>query len=43
MRLPRQENWNGLPFPPPGNIPDPEIKAISPGWQADALLLSHQE
>ena len=26
-----------------GNIPDPEIKAISPGWQADALLLSHQE
>ena len=24
-----QENWSGLPFPPPGNFPDPGIKSIS--------------
>ena len=28
--LPRQEYWNGLPFPPPGNLPNPEIKPASP-------------
>ena len=28
--LPRQENWSGLPFPPPGHLPDPEIKPVSP-------------
>jgi len=22
MRLPRQEYWSGLPFPPPGDLPD---------------------
>ena len=26
----RQEYWNGLPFPCPGDIPDPEIKLLSP-------------
>ena len=37
----RQEYWSGLPFPPPGNHPDPEIKPESPALQADSLLLSH--
>ena len=23
MGFPRQEHWNGLPFPPPGGLPDP--------------------
>ena len=26
----RQEYWNGLPFPPPGDLPNPEIKPASP-------------
>ena len=26
----RQEYWNGLPFPPPGDLPDPSIKPASP-------------
>ena len=25
----RQEYWNGLPFPPPGDLPDPGIKPSS--------------
>ena len=28
--FPRQEYWSGLPFPPPGDLPDPRIKPISP-------------
>ena len=27
---PRQEHWNGLPFPTPGDLPDPEIELVSP-------------
>ena len=25
-----QEYWSGLPFPPPGDLPDPGIKPTSP-------------
>ena len=25
-----QEYWSGLPFPPPGDLPNPEIKPVSP-------------
>ena len=25
-----QEYWRGLPFPPPGDLPDPGIKTVSP-------------
>ena len=35
MRFPRQEYCSGLPFPSPGDLPDPEIKPTSPalaGW-----------
>ena len=28
--FPRQEYWNGLPFPPPGDLPDPRIEPLSP-------------
>ena len=38
MGLSRQEYWRGLPFPSPGNLPDPGIEAGSPALQADALL-----
>ena len=30
MGFPRQEYWSGLPFPSPGDLPDPVIKPISP-------------
>ena len=33
----RQEYWSGLPFPSPGNLPDPGIEPRSPALQADAL------
>ena len=33
----RQEYWSGLPFPSPGDLPDPEIKPESPALWADAL------
>ena len=31
MGFSRQEYWSGLPFPSPGNLPDPGIKPRSPG------------
>ena len=34
----RQEYWNGLPFPSPGDLPDPGIEPRSTALQADALL-----
>ena len=30
LGFPRQEYWSGLPFPPPGDLPDPGIEARSP-------------
>ena len=36
MEFSRQEYWRGLPFPTPGNLPDPGIKPGSPAWQADS-------
>ena len=38
MTFSRHESWSGLPFPPPGNLPDPEIELGSPAVQADSLL-----
>ena len=32
-----QEYWNGVPFPSPGDLPDPGIEPGSPALQADAL------
>ena len=32
----------GLPFPSPGNRPDPGIESMSLHWQACSLLLDHQ-
>ena len=31
----RQEYWSGLPFPSPGDLPDPGIEPGSPVLQAD--------
>ena len=33
----RQEYWSGLPFPSPGDLPNPGIEPRSPALQADAL------
>ena len=37
MGFSRQEYWSGLPFPSPGDCPDPGIKPGSPTLEADAL------
>jgi len=38
MGFSRQEYWSGLPFPSPGDLPDPGIEPRSPALQAAALL-----
>ena len=38
MEFSRQEYWSGLPFPSPGDFPDPGIEPRSPALQADSLL-----
>ena len=43
MGFPRQEYWSGLPFPPPGDLPDLGIEPmsyVSPVLQEDSLLLA---
>ena len=40
MGFPRQEYWSGLPFPSPGDHPNPGTEPRSPALQADSLLLS---
>ena len=37
MGFSRQEHWSGLPFPSPGDLPEPEIEPRSPALQADSL------
>ena len=37
MGFPRQEYWSGLPFPFPGDLPDPGIERRPPVLQAAAL------
>ena len=36
MEFSRQEYWSGLPFPSPGDLPDPWIEPGFPALQADA-------
>ena len=38
MGFSRQEYWSGLPFPSPGDLPNPGIEPGSPALWADALL-----
>ena len=30
MEFSKQEHWSALPFPPPGDLPDPGIEPVSP-------------
>ena len=44
MRFSRKEHWSGFPFPPPGDLPDPRIKLmspVSPSLQMDSLPLNY--
>ena len=44
MGISRQEYWSRLPCSPPGNLPNPGIKPVSPAapaLQKDSLWLSH--
>ena len=41
MGFSRQEYWSGLPWPPPGDLPNPGIESRSPACQGDSLLLSN--
>ena len=38
MGLTRQEYWNALPFPSPGDLPNPGIEPPYPALQVDSLL-----
>ena len=40
--FPGKNYWSGLPFPSPGDFPDPGIEPVSRTLQEDSLLLSHQ-
>ena len=39
----RQECWSGLPFPFPGDLPDPGLEAGSPALAGGFFTLSHLE
>ena len=38
-----QEYWNGLPFPPPGDLPHPGIKIVSPPLAGGFLITEPQQ
>ena len=40
----REEYWSGLPFPSPGDLPNPKIKPVAPALQVDSKLFfkTHQ-
>ena len=42
MEFSRQECWSGLPFPSPGDLPNPGIEPRPPALQADSLLSEPQ-
>ena len=43
MGFSKQEYWSGLPFPSPGDLPNPGIEPRSPALQADALTSATRE
>ena len=43
MEFSRQEYWTGLPFPSPGDLPDPGIEHGSPALQADFTIWATRE
>ena len=43
MEFSRQEYWSGLPFPSPGDLPDPGIEPGSPALQKDSFFFSFEK
>ena len=43
MGFSRQYYWSGLPFPSPGDLPEPGIERLSPALYSDALPSELQE
>ena len=43
MGFSRQEYWSGLPFPSPGDLPDPGVAPRSPTLQADSIIWATRE
>ena len=39
MGFSRQEYGSGLPFPSPGDLPNPGVEPMSPALQTDSLLI----
>ena len=37
MEISQPVYWTGLPFPAPGDVPNPEVEPGSPALQADSL------
>ena len=42
VAFPRQERWNGLPFPSPGNLPNPGNESVSPLLLGGYFSAEHQ-
>ena len=42
LEFSRQEYWSGLPFPSPGDLPNPGFELRSPTLQADSLSAEPQ-
>ena len=40
MEFSRQEHWSGLPFPTPGDLPDPGVEPRSPTLQVDCHVIN---
>ena len=43
MGFSRREYWSGLPFPSPGDLPDPGMEPGSPALQADSSCWATRE
>ena len=43
MGFSRQEYWNGLSFPSPGDFPDPGVEPGSPAFQANSITWATRE
>ena len=43
MGFPRQEYWKGLPFPSPGDLPDPGVKPASLALAGGSFIAEPQE
>ena len=43
MGFSKQEYWSGLPFPPPGDLPDPGIEPVSPTMEADSKIFKDKD